>query len=103
MPRIANTAVLDATILRLAESDQPLTKQALGLSDYYIGKLAKIEKPLVTVKATAKVVNAETGEPDRGHPANLYGLTKRGRDKARRLRQKAERNAAPVAETATAE
>lgn len=95
MPRTADTTILKAKLAELLESDEPLSKNDLGISDYFIGKLTGANH--VRVVGTRKVVNPETGQPDRGHPANLYGLTPNGRKVAKRF---VARNAAQEAQTA---
>lgn len=82
MPRTADTTILKQKLAELHASEQPLTKNDLGISDYFVGKLTGARH--VKVVGTRKVVNAETGKADRGHPANLYGLTPNGRKVAKR-------------------
>jgi hypothetical protein len=97
MPRKPNTNLLKSTLAGLLDRDQPATKAELGISDYYIGKLLGASH--LKIVGTRKNVNPETGEADRGHPANLYGLTPNGRKVAKRF---AARNAQTEGETATA-
>lgn len=95
MPRTADTTILKAKLAELHESDQPLSKNDLGISDYFVGKLTGAKH--VKIVGTRKVVNPETGKADRGHPANLYGLTPNGRKVAKRYLA---RNAAQDAQAA---
>ncbi len=98
MPRTPNTNLLRSTLASLLERSEPATKAELGVSDYYIKRL--LGDNHLKLVDTVKNINAETGKPDRGHPANRYGLTPNGRKVAKRF--VARNSQAEASETATA-
>jgi predicted ArsR family transcriptional regulator len=63
-----------------AQSGQ--TAKELGANFVQMQELVKAE---VVKTVPRKHVNPSTGEPSRGRPSHEYSLTKKGRDRARRL------------------
>ncbi len=83
---IRNTAVLD-----LYRAEGPLTRADLGVSAYFVKQLTEagwVEHVVKDGKLQTRKVTNSDGKAQAGRPSPLLKLTKKGRDKARRLAAK---------------